>query len=144
MEQVPVTYDTYGRMKFHSDYHGREKTPWTTSDEKFLIENYAKIGPEQVSFALERTIHTIMTRAYELRKSGRMDKPIKARFGGQAVWKRRKILVLQKSASQNARYAVFSVLGMVILPTNILRFGVFTQPGAEADGAIGVLDTPEP
>ena len=25
MEQVPVTYDTYGRMKFHSDYHGRQK-----------------------------------------------------------------------------------------------------------------------
>lgn len=64
-------------MKFPADYHGRQKTPRTTTDEKFLIENYAKIGPEQVSFALERTIHTIMTRAYQLRKSGRMDKPIK-------------------------------------------------------------------
>lgn len=47
--------------------------------------------------------------------------------------KTQKILLLQKSASQNARYAVFSVLGIAILPTNILRFGVFTQPGPEAD-----------
>jgi hypothetical protein len=44
----------------------------------------------------------------------------------------KKILVLQKSASQNARYPVFSVAGMVTLPTNILGFGVFTLPGAEA------------
>lgn len=46
----------------------------------------------------------------------------------------------KKSASQNARNAVFSVLGMVILATNILRFGVFTQPGAIAVG-IGGLES---
>lgn len=74
-EEIPVTYDKWGRMNFHPDYHGKQKTPWTTSDEKYLIENYAAIGPEQVSLALERTIHTVMTRAYALRKDGRMAKP---------------------------------------------------------------------
>jgi hypothetical protein len=64
-------------MKFHPDFHGKQGTPWTTADEKYLIENYATDGPEQVSLALERTIHTVMTRAYELRKAGRMIKPTK-------------------------------------------------------------------
>lgn len=61
-------------MNFHHDFHSKQNTPWTTTDEKFLIENYAELGPEQVSFALERTIHTVMTRAYKLRKDGLMPK----------------------------------------------------------------------
>lgn len=71
---MKVTYDKYGRMNYHPDFHARQNTPWTTSDEKFLIENYASLGPEQISFALERTIHTVMTRAYRLRKQGLMPK----------------------------------------------------------------------
>ncbi len=74
---IPVAYDKYGRMRFHPDFHAKQKTPWTTSDEKYLVENYTVIGPEQVSLALERTIQTVMTRAYELRKAGRMVKPTK-------------------------------------------------------------------
>jgi hypothetical protein len=77
---IPVAYDAWGRMKFHPDYHGKQKTPWTTSDEKYLIENYEKDGPEQVSLALERTIHTVMGRACELRKAGRMIKPAKKTY----------------------------------------------------------------
>lgn len=72
-----VTFDKYGRMNYHPEYHGNQGKPWTTVDEKFLIENYESMGPEQVSFALERTIHTVMTRAYELRKKGLMAKPVK-------------------------------------------------------------------
>lgn len=71
---MEVIYDKYGRMKYHSDFHSRHKKPWMTSEEKFLIENYASLGPEQVSFALERTIKTVMNRAAELRKKGLMPK----------------------------------------------------------------------
>jgi hypothetical protein len=71
---IPVAYDRFGRMKYHPDYHGKHCAPWTTFDEKFLIENYETSGPEQVSFALERTIQTVMARAYELRKAGRMSR----------------------------------------------------------------------
>ena len=71
----PVTYDKYGRMNYHPDFHGNQKQPWTTVDQKFLIENYENMGPEEISFALERTIHTVMTRAYQLRKIGAMPKP---------------------------------------------------------------------
>lgn len=70
-----VTYDKFGRMKFHPDFHARQTLPWTTLDQQFLIDNYVTMGPEAVSLALERTIHTVMTRAYKLRKAGVMPKP---------------------------------------------------------------------
>lgn len=74
---APVTYDKYGRMNYHPDFHGKQKQPWSTADQKYLIENYERFGPEQVSLDLERTIHTVMTRAYELRKKGLMPRPAK-------------------------------------------------------------------
>lgn len=74
---TPVTYDPYGRMNYHPEFHGKQKMSWSTTDQKFLIENYATLGPEQISLTLERTIHTVMTRAYELRKKGLMPKPAK-------------------------------------------------------------------
>jgi hypothetical protein len=70
--QQAVTFDKYGRMQYHPDYHAKHGQPWTTKDEQFLIENYVKIGPEETSFALERTIHTVMTKAAALRKADRM------------------------------------------------------------------------
>lgn len=75
MTTLPVTYDAQGRMQYHPDFHAKQRTPWTTTDEKYLIEHYATLGPEHVSMTLERTIKTVMTRAYELRKAGRMAKP---------------------------------------------------------------------
>ena len=74
MEARVVSYDRYGRMNYHPDFHAKQASPWTTTDERYLVENYEKLGPEEVSFALERNIHTVMTRAYELRKKGMMPK----------------------------------------------------------------------
>jgi hypothetical protein len=70
-------YDKYGRMKYDPEFHGKQSQPWTTADQNYLIKNYELIGPEEVSLALERTIHTIMQRASELRKKGLMAKPTK-------------------------------------------------------------------
>lgn len=77
MKLYEVSYDRYGRMNYHPDFHGNQGKPWTTQDQKYLIDNYEALGPEQISFSLERTIHTVMTRAYELRKKGLMAKPKK-------------------------------------------------------------------
>ena len=68
----PVTYDKYGRMNYCPDLHPNHYKPWSKDDEQYLIENYAIDGPEKISLALERTAHTVMLRAYKLRKSGRM------------------------------------------------------------------------
>lgn len=77
---TPVTYDRYGRMNYHPDFHAKQKTPWTNKDQKYLIDNYALIGPEQISFELERTIHMVMQRACQLRKQGLMTKPDKRNY----------------------------------------------------------------
>ncbi|AMO55665.1 hypothetical protein GZ77_08955 [Endozoicomonas montiporae] len=71
---MEITYDKHGRMNYHPDFHFNQKKPWTTTDEKFLIDMYERIGPDQVSLYLGRTIHTVMTRAYQLRKNGLMPK----------------------------------------------------------------------
>lgn len=69
-----VTYDAHGRMNYHPEFHFKQGEPWTTKEEKFLVEMYEKLGPLEVSFSLGRTVHAVMTRAYELRKKGRMPK----------------------------------------------------------------------
>ncbi|WP_347990303.1 hypothetical protein [Methylomonas sp. AM2-LC] len=68
------------RMKFHPLFHSKQKQAWTTTDQKYLIENYHIDGPEHVSLVLERTIHTVMQRAFELRKKGIMSKPEKRSY----------------------------------------------------------------
>ena len=67
-----ATYDKQGRMNYNPDYHPAHRKPWLQSDQRFLIDNYDVIGPEQVSLAIERTIKTVMNRAYELRRLGLM------------------------------------------------------------------------
>lgn len=70
----PLIYDNLGRLRYHPEYHAKHKQPWSNRDEKYLIDNYEKDGPEAVAMALERTIGVVMTRAYELRKKGKMHK----------------------------------------------------------------------
>jgi len=74
---VQPEYDRWGRMKYHPHFHAKQYQPWTTGDEKYLIEHYENEGPEAVSLALERTIRTVMQRATELRQKGLMEKPRK-------------------------------------------------------------------
>lgn len=74
---MPPTYDRYGRMQYNPDYHPNQGSPWTTKDQQYLIDWYAKLGPDQVSLDLGRTIHTVMQRACKLRKQGLMRKPEK-------------------------------------------------------------------
>lgn len=70
----PPSYDPFGRMRYHPAFHPNHKKPWTILDQKYLIENYVSDGPEEISFALGRTINTIMERVCALRKKGVMPK----------------------------------------------------------------------
>lgn len=79
-QDLPVTYDAMGRMNWHPDFHVPRKTPWTTSDEQYLIENYATLGPKEVGMVLGRTENTVTNRVCELRKAGRMPKPAKRTY----------------------------------------------------------------
>lgn len=67
-----LAYDRWGRLKYNAEIHTKQHTTWTNHDEKYLIDNYEKDGPEAVSYALGRTIGVIMDRACHLRKKGKM------------------------------------------------------------------------
>lgn len=69
---TPIEYAASGRMKYHPDYHPRQGKPWTNHEQRYVIERYVKDGPEEVSFALGRTIGTVMSYVYRLRRLGVM------------------------------------------------------------------------
>lgn len=76
---MQMVFDNNGRLKYHPDFHQKQGTPWTNQDQRYLIDYYERLGPETLSLDLERTIGTIMTRAYELRKQGVMPKAPESR-----------------------------------------------------------------
>ena len=75
---TPVKFNKLGRMLYHPDFHQRQHQHWTTHEQKFLLENYELLGPEEVSLTLERTIQSVMMRMTFLRKKG-IAKPLQNR-----------------------------------------------------------------
>lgn len=67
---MKLQYDRWGRMKYCQELHFNQGKSWTKEDEEYLIEWYDKIGPDEMSFALGRTIGTIMTKVGKLRNQG--------------------------------------------------------------------------
>ena len=61
-----VTYDKYGRMNYCPELHSKKGEPWTKEDLDYMKEWYSVIGPEEMSFALERPVKAIMTKASSL------------------------------------------------------------------------------
>lgn len=86
LNEQAVTYDRHGRMKYHPELHHNQKKPWVITDQKYLIENYERVGPTESSLALGRTIHTVMTRVYELRKKGLMARPLKKTYSKRRIF----------------------------------------------------------
>jgi len=69
--------DRFGRLVYTPELFPKRGLPWTTLDQKYLIENYELLGPEAVSLALERPTVGVMQRVSELRKKGLMAYPKK-------------------------------------------------------------------
>lgn len=69
---IKVEYDRFGRMKYNPNFHRKVGTPWTTEDLEYLIGWYKKIGADEMSFALERPITSVMQKVNTLRKKGYM------------------------------------------------------------------------
>ncbi|MCB2297765.1 hypothetical protein [Clostridium tagluense] len=75
MQEKPIEYDRYGRMKYNPSYHENTGKPWTTDDLEYLINWYYKIGTDEMMFALGRPATTICGKVNELKKNGLMKKP---------------------------------------------------------------------
>jgi hypothetical protein len=50
---------------------------WTRSEINYLKEHYVSDGPEVIAIHLNRSLASVMTRAYMLRKDGDLEKPEK-------------------------------------------------------------------
>ena len=66
----PIKFNKLGRMLHHPEFHQRQWKPWTNHEQKFLIEHYDSLGPEECSLSLERTIQSVMQKMTKLRKEG--------------------------------------------------------------------------
>lgn len=69
-DENKIEYDVEGRMRYNPYYHSNHGKPWLYEDIKYLIEWYDKIGAEEMSLALGRTISTVMSKVNILRKKG--------------------------------------------------------------------------
>ncbi|URZ06434.1 hypothetical protein [Clostridium felsineum] len=72
LEEHPIEYDKIGRMNYNPIFHARMRQPWTVDELNYVINWYDKVGPDELSFALERTIKSVMQKATDLRKQGKM------------------------------------------------------------------------
>lgn len=73
--KAPVQFDEHGRMQYHPEIHAKHGKPWTTHDQKYLIDFYYVIGNTQMSFDLERPMNAIAQRVCQLRKIGLLVRP---------------------------------------------------------------------
>lgn len=93
--QETIEYDRYGRMKYNPLFHTNTNKPWAYNDLDYLVKWYDIIGPEEMSYALSRTIKSVSQMVNNKRKDGTMIKPLK-----QASVKRIKKDPLQKGPTK--------------------------------------------
>ena len=75
VKDAPIEYDKYGRLLYNPLFHEKSGTPWSYEDENYLKTWYYIIGPEEMSFALERTMTSIMGKVAKLNIEGIMKTP---------------------------------------------------------------------
>ncbi|WP_443659909.1 hypothetical protein [Clostridium algidicarnis] len=80
---MEIKYDTYGRMTYNPLFHANNSKRWSKEDEQYLIDWYYIVGPEEISYALDRTIATVMGKAAKFRKEGLMVKPARQMWHGR-------------------------------------------------------------
>lgn len=73
---MEIQYDKFGRMKYHPAFHQNHFKRWNEEDLQYLKDWYYKIGPEEMSFALDRPIVAVMNKVAKLKKKGEIREPI--------------------------------------------------------------------
>jgi len=63
-------YDSYGRMKFHPDFHDRQNSPMTVSDLEYLCKFSDVDDLKTLSYALGRTEGVLAMTLTNAKKSG--------------------------------------------------------------------------
>ena len=61
-----ANYDRYGRMQYDPEIHENHGKAWSEDEVEYLKEWYSKLGPEEMSYSLGRTIQSVMMKASDL------------------------------------------------------------------------------
>ncbi|APC85739.1 MULTISPECIES: hypothetical protein [Clostridium] len=75
MDIPNIEYDRFGRMKYNPQIHSNTGKPWSEEDLQYLVDWYYIIGPEEMSYALERTSTAVSNKVIILTKKGVMVRP---------------------------------------------------------------------
>lgn len=73
MEEGVEYYATSRRMVYNPEYHHNHGKPWTVSDLVYLCSSWDGMKKADIALALGRTHGTVLSKAYELKKSGQFD-----------------------------------------------------------------------
>ncbi|CAM5662992.1 DNA-entry nuclease OS=Lysinibacillus sphaericus OX=1421 GN=LS41612_04505 PE=4 SV=1 [Lysinibacillus sphaericus] len=63
-----ITYDKYGRMQYHPEFHFSHGKPFSESELEYICKFYEVNYTRMISFAIGRTEHTIRSKVDSLRK----------------------------------------------------------------------------
>lgn len=69
-----IKFNKLGRMQYSPTFHPNNGKPWHVTEERYVIDYYYSLGPEEISLSLGRTLDSVMGKVRELRKCGRMGK----------------------------------------------------------------------
>ena len=70
MEKSEISYDKFGRMHYHPDFHFSHGKGFTESDLEYVCKFYEVDEVRTISFAIGKTEHTIRTKVSDLKKRG--------------------------------------------------------------------------
>jgi hypothetical protein len=68
MEQVQ--YDSYGRMKYHPEYHENHKKGYTVKDLAYICQQYRRGNVKTLALAVGRTEGSLRTLVDKMRQDG--------------------------------------------------------------------------
>lgn len=81
MSNITATYKVEGieytasnhRIRYNPDFHENHGRPWSDDDLAYLCASWDVMLKEDIAMALGRTHGTVLTKAHELKKSGKFE-----------------------------------------------------------------------
>ncbi|GLC88230.1 DNA-entry nuclease [Lysinibacillus piscis] len=69
-EEIEITYDKFGRMNYHPDFHFAQDKPFSESNLEYICKFYEVDDARTISFAIGKTEQTIRAKVTELKENG--------------------------------------------------------------------------
>ncbi|MFF5993675.1 DNA-entry nuclease [Lysinibacillus sp. KU-BSD001] len=73
VSEIPITYDRFGRMLYHPDFHFSQGERFTESDLEYICKYYEVDHARNLAFAIGKTEHTIRSKVNTLKQLGKYE-----------------------------------------------------------------------